>query len=649
MRRNYEYLASNTELDPSDVKIASLVSHDYEIDKDQENSSIASIDSKENRPSSPITKIPLSFRGGTSTPISTKDSASVIDEALEFLQYQSGKSESEVEVRRQVDRHDFVEIYLDSEMRPKNIQREAVFEGNPYEDMVGSTNICITLNNLSFEFCNDEPLFGALALYELNSRKKISENFYFHVNVDKFADLLPLYKSTPMQKDGKNLWQMNFSIPAQSDDIYAIVRIERVLEGDLSTLLDKYIANKGKVPTEDQIREGCRLGKYRQPFAWSAIPIFPNGNNFRSNDELSHSETRMGGLLKLEDDKSSDADLCELALLFQKGQLIKKSKGIPGNIKFKLEHIPEVDHESSPTLNVDALTTRTAVAFPLHPSFIPFTSYINDIFIYPTSLNMSRLNQGRNIWCKIQVASVADLAAASIQKVIHSKYSQLLVDQSDTSVTYHSKNTDYYDETRVSLPINVANMDQYHLLFTFYHIACKERKDKETQTEIGKAFLPIIDPERGYACFTVVRARLIFKCRTLVNGEYNLPVAQTLCANYLNEEMSDAVKWLDNKKPIFKLKIKAMSTVFPQDPHVFSFFQLAQTTPYDNTKLETAVSALSEATDEELASYCPVILDTLFEIMSRTETSEWVCARAFKSLLTVIQTCGSFSSRRKRN
>jgi hypothetical protein len=61
-----------------------------------------------------------------------------------------------------------------------------------------------------------------------------------------------------------------------------------------------------------------------------------------------------------------------------------------------------------------------------------------------------------------------------------------------TTITYHDKRPNYYDEIKIELPPCLT--PQHHLLFSFYHIPLKESKKKyknEGEILIGQAVLPL--------------------------------------------------------------------------------------------------------------------------------------------------------------
>ena len=56
--------------------------------------------------------------------------------------------------------------------------------------------------------------------------------------------------------------------------------------------------------------------------------------------------------------------------------------------------------------------------------------------------------------------------------------------EASTTVTYHNKSPDFYDEFKIKLPAALG--DQHHILFTFYHISCQKKAEEKTlETPVG--------------------------------------------------------------------------------------------------------------------------------------------------------------------
>ncbi|XP_069088632.1 dedicator of cytokinesis protein 7 isoform X2 [Pleurodeles waltl] len=137
---------------------------------------------------------------------------------------------------------------------------------------------CLTLK---FEI-EIEPIFASLALYDAKEKKKISENLYFDLNSEQVKGMLRPY--VPSAAISTLARSAIFSITYPSQDVFLVIKLEKVLQqGDIGECAEPYMIfkeadtakNKEKLEKlKGQADQFCqRLGKYRMPFAWTAIHL----------------------------------------------------------------------------------------------------------------------------------------------------------------------------------------------------------------------------------------------------------------------------------------------------------------------------------------------------------------------------------------
>ncbi|XP_041359192.1 dedicator of cytokinesis protein 7-like isoform X2 [Gigantopelta aegis] len=119
-----------------------------------------------------------------------------------------------------------------------------------------------------------EPVFISMALYDARERKKISETFHFDLNSEHTKHLIGMH--VPHQDISTLSRSCIFSLTYPSPDVFLVVRLEKVLQqGDISECAEPYM-KEDKSAKEEKYRANAvqfceRLGKYRMPFAWTAI------------------------------------------------------------------------------------------------------------------------------------------------------------------------------------------------------------------------------------------------------------------------------------------------------------------------------------------------------------------------------------------
>ncbi|XP_068201997.1 dedicator of cytokinesis protein 7 isoform X2 [Palaemon carinicauda] len=118
-----------------------------------------------------------------------------------------------------------------------------------------------------------EPIFATMALYDLRDKKKVSENFCFDMNPEPLKRMLTSH--IPYQDISTLSRTCIFDVTYPSSDLFLVVRLEKVLQGDISDVVGPYMkddANREKLKSS---AVACceRLGKYRMPLAWTAINL----------------------------------------------------------------------------------------------------------------------------------------------------------------------------------------------------------------------------------------------------------------------------------------------------------------------------------------------------------------------------------------
>lgn len=479
-----------------------------------------------------------------------------------------------------------------------------------------------------------------------------------------------------------------FDITYPSPDLFLVIKLEKVLQGDINECAEPYMKDdKNREKVKANAVAACeRLGKYRMPFAWTAIYVMNiiTGVNSLDRDSGSDKEgsasnsldrkhsntsleqlkkrasdmgtlTRRGSLerrsgsekrrswspedfgsgldtfrpvtltvssfFKQEQDRLRDEDLYKFLVDLKRPCTMHKRKCIPGTLKLDISPCPdEVPYCLTPELaritpypDEKGRATKEILEFPPREMFIPHYSYRNLLYVSPKELNFAgRTGSARNIAVKMQLMCGEEEHNA--MPVIFGKSScPEFTTEAYTTVSYHSKCPDFYDEFKMKLPANLG--DQHHLLFTFYHISCQRKEEKTTvETPVGYTWLPV------------------FRDGRLQTGEFCLPVMmEHPPPNYSYippDVLLPGTKWVDNHKGIFVVVLDAMSSVHTQDKYLDKFLSLCAALEDGSipprigeanmeSALKTSILELTHAKSEPLVKFLPVILDKLVLLLVR--------------------------------
>ncbi|XP_018097532.1 dedicator of cytokinesis protein 6 isoform X3 [Xenopus laevis] len=465
--------------------------------------------------------------------------------------------------------------------------------------------------SLKFEI-EIEPIFGVMALYDAKEKRKISEGFHFDLNSDSVKNILrsPSGHQAPSTLARSAI----FSITYPSPDIYLIIKLEKVLQqGDIGECCEPYmvlkesdgIKNKEKVDKlRGQAEQFCsRLGRYRMPFAWTAIHLMNIVSSVGATERDSDSDSERKGtwnerkrkaferlsvgdetcglntfrpatltvtnFFKQEGDRLSDEDLYKfLADMRRPSTALRRLRPVTAQLKIDVSPAPENPQfcltpelrHVKPYPDPRVRPTKEVLEFPTREVFIPHTSYRNLLFVYPRSLNFSsRQGSVRNIAVKVQFMAGEDPNQALSVIFGKSSCSEFSSD-AYTPVVYHNKSPDFYEEFKMKIPGNLT--ENHHLLFTFYHVSCRPNQTTAVETPAGYTWIPLMQHGR------------------LQTGSFSLPVSvEKLPPSYsvLTPDVQlPGMKWVDNHKPVFYVDLVAASSVHTQDPHLDKFFTLVQ-------------------------------------------------------------------------
>uniref|UniRef100_A0A672LKE8 Dedicator of cytokinesis 7 n=1 Tax=Sinocyclocheilus grahami TaxID=75366 RepID=A0A672LKE8_SINGR len=520
--------------------------------------------------------------------------------------------------------------------------------------------------SLKFEI-EIEPIFASLALYDIKEKKRISENFYFDLNSEQTKAMLrPHIPSAAISTLARSAV---FSITYPSQDVFLVIKLEKVLQqGDIGECAEPYMvfkesdAAKNKEKLEklrSQSEQFCqRLGRYRMPFAWTAIHLMNIVNSAGSLERDTELDMGLSGdivgrrslerttsgdescsltsfrpatltvtnFFKQEGDRLSDEDLYKfLADMRRPSSVLRRLRPITAQLKIDISPAPENPHycltpdllQVMPYPDSRVRPTKEILEFPARDIYVPNTTYRNLLYVNPQSLNFAnRQGSARNITVKVQFMNGEDPSNAMpviFGKSSCAEYSK----EAYTAVVYHNRSPDFHDEVKIKLPASLT--DHHHILFTFYHVSCQQKQNTPLETPVGYTWIPMLQNGR------------------LRTGHFCLPVSLEKPPQSYSVLSPDVplpgMKWVDNHRGVFNVEVVAASTIHTQDQFLDKFFALVHALDEHmfpvrigdmrimennlEAELKSSIAALNSSQLEPVVRFLHLLLDKLVLLMVR--------------------------------
>uniref|UniRef100_A0A4W5Q7D2 Dedicator of cytokinesis 7 n=1 Tax=Hucho hucho TaxID=62062 RepID=A0A4W5Q7D2_9TELE len=517
--------------------------------------------------------------------------------------------------------------------------------------------------SLKFEI-EIEPIFACLALYDVKEKRKISENFFFDLNSEQTKGMLrPHIQTAAISTLARSAI---FSITYPSQDVFLVIQLEKVLQqGDIGECAEPYMVfkesdaakNKEKLDKlRSQSEQFCtRLGRYRMPFAWTAIHLMNIVNSAGSLERDTELEMGLpgenpGGISKVglnescsltsfrpatltvtnffkqEGDRLSDEDLYKfLADMRRPSSVLRRLRPITAQLKIDISPAPENPHycltpdlqQVKPYPDSRVRPTREILEFPPRDVYVPNTTYRNLLYVNPHSLNFAnRQGSARNITVKVQFMNGEDPNNA--MPVIFGKSScGDYTREAYTAVVYHTRSPDFHDEVKMKLPASLT--DHHHVLFTFYHVSCQQKQNTPLETPVGYTWIPMLQNGR------------------LRTGSFCLPVSLEKPPQSYSVLSPDVplpgMKWVDNHRGVFNVEVTSVSTVHTQDQYLDKFFALVHALDEHmfpvrigdvrimennlEAELKSSIAALNSSQLEPIVRFLHLLLDKLVVLVVR--------------------------------
>uniref|UniRef100_A0A673I0A1 Dedicator of cytokinesis protein 11-like n=1 Tax=Sinocyclocheilus rhinocerous TaxID=307959 RepID=A0A673I0A1_9TELE len=522
-------------------------------------------------------------------------------------------------------------------------------------DLTFSLQGCVSEKNDAI-LTNVEPFFISLALFDLSKGCKISADFHVDLNPPCVREMLQeASPGTPTEPEGGYgyetcvlcVFQGIFSVTNPHTDIFLLARVEKVLQNGITHCAEPYIKTADISKTVQKVlktaKQTCqRLGQYRMPFAWAAKQVFKDSQGSLDT------EGKFSPLYRQDSSKISTEDLIKLLTDLKKPEK-SKLQIIPGQINITVECVPP-----------DLSNSVTSFYIPVKPfeeqcervsveveEFVPqearynhpFTIYKNHLYIYPQQLkydNQKTFAKARNIAICVQFKDSDDEGAAPLKCIYGKPGDPLFTTSAFAAVLHHNQCPEFYDEIKIELPVHVH--EKHHVLFTFYHISCElgnkttTKKRDGVETLVGYSWAPLLKDGR------------------IQSSELQLPVSANLPAGYIYDKSQDSekcfpyIKWVENAKPLFKVRAYVASTIYTQDLHLHNFFQYCQlmksASQGNPAELVKYLKCLHAVETQVIIKFLPTVLVQLFEVLTMaSKESQDIAVNSTRVIIHIVSQC----------
>jgi hypothetical protein len=215
-----------------------------------------------------------------------------------------------------------------------------------------------------------------------------------------------------------------------------------------------------------------------------------------------------------------------------------------------------------PPLSRDVSTSRLHDAifemqnFPPAPEPVVCRSFVNSLFVYPETINLSREKKKMNLCVTVYLRD-SDVPLGDKEQCLPCFQGRGggFVQSLTSSVIYHTKTATFLDEMKANLPFPLT--PSHHLLFVVQNIPVDADEKPEADAQVWYTCLPLL---QNGSCLESSTYAL------LVNS--GMPPSKYL-------SLRDSSGTESQRLQIFRVRIHIASTVYPQDKAVQSFLSNA--------------------------------------------------------------------------
>ncbi|KAL3316233.1 Dedicator of cytokinesis protein 6 [Cichlidogyrus casuarinus] len=502
-------------------------------------------------------------------------------------------------------------------------EKEPAFERFSHLESSLEENHFLLIDFHSLRVCSQaEDHFRCVCfLYDFHAKCRLSECFYFQSQMNR-ANSSYLVRI--------NLSSSHLTSDCCKEGVLLVFRIEKNLQpGSISETVESIMKKE----------KSKQFPSYVMPLFWTAVdlssflktsaskttsnlPSTLSDSNLFNRLRSQHSQSTVD--LRLEEffwSRQEQGGISDTALHPALGEIHRSGlegvsklgfRSVRGcallDLSFILvkatDFLPAVDHNlrllgPENQIYLHGTKEENAVKTVLDFCLSPFTGYHNLLFIYPRNFTLPqkmRLKL-RSLCVQVQLmnCTVVDQFKEKLP-AIYSRDCSGFVPHCQTTVLYHLNSAEFYDEIKVQLPQLIT--ERHFLLFIFRHVSCKSQPEV-----VGYSWLPLLN--------TLSQDQVNLLISTQEPSSQQAQLRPDLATVSENESIFESVKWLDETKESFRLRLSAVSSVNPTERNVQNVLEKGDF--LDQPPIEALISFLVPILDKLIEQFVAQPNDHTFE------------------------------------
>lgn len=516
----------------------------------------------------------------------------------------------------------------------------------------------LEVSEISFEVGALETVEGTMALYDLQTRVKLSENFHFSWPSAKqmkpaAAFTVPAESLSPNIRLIAHLTHLVPDEGGIEDKVYthkdlrkakvhADKERQRVLAMQVMRQQEAQAQAKPKSTASVHSSDGSvqlaanevenpTLSKRRNTLAWAVLPIFDSrvGGNVNASSLLS--ETKCSEMYRVKENYN-EAALIEAAISSGTSHSLKSHKPIRCKMVCALNPLaipPPMGGEASVFSYPAGVTLVKELVSFTHNGALDWEmawggaiddGLSRDLYVYVKTLDIGK-RQDLRVRLQLRDDDL-DIDGRGLL-AFPSPCGRGLCRESWTTMSrLRAKGGIFHHEARVRLPVRLN--PSHHIVLSIYGAQSATTgifgANAGPEELLGHSVINLCDQPETLAA-------KVASATTSLGGDFSLVAVRELLPKYLQSNVRTHMPYWEERKECVHVRLRLASTMHTGDVHIGALFSASAVwcetqTPETEDKLRVAVSELSLASDSALIQHLPTVLNLLVTLALRIADSD---------------------------